>query len=303
MSKYKCIRCGYETNLLHNFKRHIYKENTCSPLLQDVNLSDYNDVLFNICSHCRKNYKKYSNIESHNKKCLDKIKFDKLYQTIEQLTSKVNEFELMIKEKPSVINQTINNNTINQTNHQTNNLNINIHLNDFDNFSTSHITKDVLFESITDNIVSLDIIPTIFEKIFFDYNVKSNHSLISINLNNKHKIYSYKKNRVEEMSDQDFNKFITDGFDKRYRSTLFGLLGHSYNNLTNEEKQLLTEDEFNLLLSTHTNQDNVPALKNIMKNRDKNDIVEQTWKMLSNEGKIYFSNKLKNYLSYAPDPD
>lgn len=316
MERYQCIRCGYKTNVLFNFNKHINKKKECLPKLSNVLLSENLNMLLNFCNFCGKNYKAFSNLEEHNKTCALKINYDKqekekkekddemykMKKKLEKLEIELNE----IKNDPSkIINNQINNNQINNNqliNNQLININVNlgdnIKLNDYDNCTSDHITRKFLFDFIqtTDN---LNLLPLIFEKIFFSEEMK-NHSIISIDINGKQKIFTYKKNRIQEMSNEDFNKFIIETFNNRYKLSLRKLLGNSYDNLSEEEQNILGEDEFNLILSnTHINQDNTNALKNIMKNRDVNVIVEQTWKILSNQGKVFIPPKVKKYLEYT----
>ena len=38
--KYTCSRCGYNTNDLYNFKRHINIKNICNPILSNDTMED-----------------------------------------------------------------------------------------------------------------------------------------------------------------------------------------------------------------------------------------------------------------------
>ena len=40
MSNYKCLRCGYESDRLSNFKNHLNRKFVCKPLLRDINIQE-----------------------------------------------------------------------------------------------------------------------------------------------------------------------------------------------------------------------------------------------------------------------
>ena len=49
MYKYNCFRCGYTTNRLQNFKRHLSRKNICKPRLSDLSISEVynkNNIVF-----------------------------------------------------------------------------------------------------------------------------------------------------------------------------------------------------------------------------------------------------------------
>lgn len=99
MKKYKCLRCGYETEVLCNFNRHLSRKNICKPLIKNVNLSECQNELFNICNFCGIDYELYSNKENHNNQCLvQKEKLEKEKLENEELKELVTELKTFLKE-------------------------------------------------------------------------------------------------------------------------------------------------------------------------------------------------------------
>jgi transcription elongation factor Elf1 len=74
---YKCPRCGYETNVNTNFKKHLtLKTIICSPIIADVSLEDIKQEFFNKkinnkleCNWCKKKYSSVDTLRTHTKNC------------------------------------------------------------------------------------------------------------------------------------------------------------------------------------------------------------------------------------------
>ena len=100
-NNHKCTRCGYSTNHLVTFKRHLSMKNICKNLWSNDNLNDLcikykiyekiNDELINQkkpqktqkitlqineCKYCGKSYSKKCHLLRHLKTCKEKIKDD-----------------------------------------------------------------------------------------------------------------------------------------------------------------------------------------------------------------------------------
>ena len=108
---HKCSRCGYSTNHLVTFKRHLSRKNICKNILNNDSLNDLyikyninskiNDELINPkkpqktqklkiepqktpkitlqineCKYCGKNYSKKCHLLRHLKSCKEKLKDD-----------------------------------------------------------------------------------------------------------------------------------------------------------------------------------------------------------------------------------
>ena len=51
MVNYKCIRCGYETNHKSKMTSHLNRKTVCKPLLNDIILDDYKEMILNCNPH------------------------------------------------------------------------------------------------------------------------------------------------------------------------------------------------------------------------------------------------------------
>ena len=72
---YCCPRCGYDTNILGNFKKHINKKFICEPIKSNVSLDSVRaihnkkkDTSF-VCTKCSKGFASRSGYLTHFKKC------------------------------------------------------------------------------------------------------------------------------------------------------------------------------------------------------------------------------------------
>lgn len=109
---YKCKRCGYKTNDISNFKKHLKKIKVCPPTLEDINVLvlfkeickrsyDEND---NKCLYCDKQFKDRKSIYRHVKVCKNSpSNQENLQKQIEQLKLEFEKFKhekYMKYEKP-----------------------------------------------------------------------------------------------------------------------------------------------------------------------------------------------------------
>lgn len=72
--KYNCKRCGYETDKISHFKRHLTKTILCPCIFDDIsreilldNLTNKND--YKKCEHCNKQLKNDKSLQAHFKNC------------------------------------------------------------------------------------------------------------------------------------------------------------------------------------------------------------------------------------------
>jgi hypothetical protein len=110
MGKYKCPRCGYNTNVKNCIQRHIVRKNICKPKIKDIDLSKIDpeilhssDVKEYTCKTCNKLYSRKDNLHRHMKKCasekiiLTKCKCIKLLDNYEELLVKHNDLRDKVK--------------------------------------------------------------------------------------------------------------------------------------------------------------------------------------------------------------
>jgi hypothetical protein len=106
-----CDRCGYITDKISDFKKHLLRKNICKAKLSDISLEPLKEKyikekeLYKICDRCNKNFTSKTNYYVHNKTC-NSIN---LIEKINILEMKVKKLETaIVLAGPSVINNTAN---------------------------------------------------------------------------------------------------------------------------------------------------------------------------------------------------
>lgn len=236
MSNYKCLRCGYESDRLSNFKNHLNRKFVCKPLLRDINIQeikkfyvieeDTKDLILSskipnvsskiypknednrICEYCKKVYSSYKNKWRHQKKC-------KVKNTI------VDQNNLLKKQNSELINQV--NKLINKVsqleknqvnNYKNNNINSfnKIQVNNYGCENLDYIT-DKVFKKLLNTPLSA--IPKLIELKYFHPDHPENHNIKITNVHDKFaKIYkdnkwliSHKKDVIQELVDNGYADF------------------------------------------------------------------------------------------------
>lgn len=76
---YECPRCGYNTNVNTNFKKHISNKKICKPIIDDISLEETRNQFLNKkesnqyeCNECHKKYSTVETLRIHKKKCVSK---------------------------------------------------------------------------------------------------------------------------------------------------------------------------------------------------------------------------------------
>ena len=100
-NQYICPRCGYGTDLVANFKKHLKCENICSPYVNDIDLNNLKEQYCNIiktvthtCEDCHKLFYSRSNFYEHKKNC---YKINKLDYKINEQKKHIIENDKIIK--------------------------------------------------------------------------------------------------------------------------------------------------------------------------------------------------------------
>jgi hypothetical protein len=76
---FKCIRCGHETKLKGDMKKHINRKKICKPLLSNIiPLENKSTILSQIdvgffCKHCNKKYSRKDNLKRHMDNCSTRV--------------------------------------------------------------------------------------------------------------------------------------------------------------------------------------------------------------------------------------
>ena len=81
MDDFLCPRCGYETDRIDNFKRHLERRNICLPKIADISLQSLKDKFLKtkiiVCTTCNKTFSSSYGLTKHTITCKDKISKDK----------------------------------------------------------------------------------------------------------------------------------------------------------------------------------------------------------------------------------
>lgn len=152
-NKYSCEKCDYYTQRKSSYENHLHSVKH-QKVINGNNIAENYAKLCNqnyTCKSCQKEYKDYSGLWRHNKKCAEKnivsevssIDKDVIKELIKQnmlLITQHEEFKELIKEQTQQIlelsksqpqNNSINNGTINNLNTNSNNkFNLNVFLNE-----------------------------------------------------------------------------------------------------------------------------------------------------------------------------
>jgi hypothetical protein len=114
--KYECERCGYISNHLANFRKHLERINTCEPVLNKISVKELlkkinKDKEFK-CKLCSKSFTHKSSLYRHKKECDD---------TKKQINYLLEEIDKLKKQQKgnTTINNNCNNNYINITTYGT----------------------------------------------------------------------------------------------------------------------------------------------------------------------------------------
>jgi hypothetical protein len=218
--KHECPRCGYETNDLHNLRRHLDNKTICLPSKSDIsideikaNLKTFNKV--HQCSHCDKSFSHTSSLCRHVKDT---------HPSIEANTSIHNETNAHSHNTTNT--NTTNTNTNNTNNHSfntTNNTNshnnttINnpiININVFGKEDLEHILNDPEFivRCLEKRLTSG--IPDLIEKMSFNPEVPENHNVKHEKKHYQPKVKVYTENGWEsQFRDEVVLNLVKKGTD------------------------------------------------------------------------------------------
>ena len=87
MPTYDCGRCGYNTHLLSDFRKHCSRAKTCDPIINDVHVDfdvfvKKSGIVKNYpCSICSKMFANRQSIHRHRKTCANKRQSSTITQT------------------------------------------------------------------------------------------------------------------------------------------------------------------------------------------------------------------------------
>lgn len=296
MQSYKCVRCGYSTNRKYNMNLHLKfdkkKKGICKPLLSSDCLTSQESLneIFNICNFCGVNYSNPDKKTEHQLECENFKKHIELSNEVKEVKNsfmEIKEEMQQLKRHSSRKNNYFNVN-ISQLNFQ---------LRDYDNPSTSHLTKDLILNNLDE---PESIKKAIFENIYYNDDVPENHSFLIIRTSSKQfLIFGHKKNRMIELSEQEINDFISNNFCNRYGGIVKRLIGHSYRDLSDEDKEQIDEQTYYSICSTKNSQDIKSDILLTIQDTDNNELAEQTINIFHKQDKIFVPSKVQKYLKYT----
>jgi uncharacterized C2H2 Zn-finger protein len=173
-----CPRCGYNSELKNNIKRHLCRKKKCIPLLSNLSTEECLKHLYNYnnfkCPYCNKIYDRQSRLNNHVKKCS---------KSEENLINIVKEQQKQIKELIEINKKAkFNNNTDNSTNY-TNCGNINIHINPFKDTDYGSL-KDEIIKCLEnqDTKLKVPMFEQIIDAVHFNKDKPENHNIYKPNV-------------------------------------------------------------------------------------------------------------------------
>jgi len=244
---HKCIRCGYSTNHLVTFKRHLSRKNICKNILSNDSLTDLY-IKYNIvnkinnkiqqpqktpknpkiqnetpknpkknkitqqqkcqCKYCGRNYSKNCHLLRHLKICKEKKKDDEDKQNLLNLVEILNK---QLEEQRDQINE--QNNQIKELikktgiNIGTQNIQQNFNILAYNNTDISHLTDKDYLKCLKHSNFC---IPHLIEQIHFNPKKPENHNIYISNLKNNYvMVYDGIRWNIRD-SDESIQNLIDD---------------------------------------------------------------------------------------------
>ncbi len=184
MEDYNCPRCGYETDKICNFKKHLKRKSICDPKLSNVSLNDLKNKYLSKqatyeCNTCERKFTTKSAISQHAKHCLNKLsmakRIDKLERELLEAREIIESRDLTITNNIQNNNiNNINNNIQNNTNNIQNNINVQVVVNPLGHENTNYISDDFMLDCIKKKV---DGLTQFILKKHFDPNHPENHNI------------------------------------------------------------------------------------------------------------------------------
>lgn len=191
-----CPRCGYTTDSLYNFKKHLFKRKEICELAENANndLFEYTKQQLSNpeknykCEHCCKSFATRSGLAYHKKQCKKNSVIEKMQDEIESLRQKVELLEHLQNDKVSN-SQPTNNITITGDNNVSNVNNITVNINTFGKENKDYITLEFARQCFEMGGYGIQ---RMLDIIYFDNNNPDNHNV---------RMKSLKNSLVEVMKD------------------------------------------------------------------------------------------------------
>tara|TARA_A100001015_G_C14825942_1_gene646683 strand:- start:65 stop:898 length:834 start_codon:yes stop_codon:yes gene_type:complete len=272
MNNYKCLRCGFKTDRIYNFKKHLNRKFICKPKLSEISIKDiikhynlYNyskqDVkeiennLFE-CNFCNKKFCRKDALKRHlRNRCKKKVYNNdtkkKMRLKLEDMFIEIYKMQQIIDNQNKIINKNIKKSIINK-NKITNDVKVNNFGNENLNYLNEKVYKKILAYPKTS-------IPRLIRKIHFNPNHPENHNVriknkklkwAEIRENNEWRL-RHKKKVLDDLV--DFGYITLEEFKDSIKN-LDKLLKIGFNNMLNEydnsKKSIIGDVELEVLNGT-----------------------------------------------------
>lgn len=275
MVKYKCQRCGFETNHKNNFRKHLFRKFTCKPLLKEIDIKfdqrlhfpeegkkcnpnvipsvillssqcnpKSSENLYN-CEYCGKKFKQRQNKWRHKKNNCEKKKLydNNMFQKLNKLE---NDIVNLKKENKMIVKNSINNSKINSDN--------TIIVNNFGRENLNYLNNNMLKKILMKGTKS---IPSLIKQIHFNPKHPENHNIriknkklkyAEVRENDKWK-YKHKQAVLDDLV--DFGYITLEEFKENNENELDELLRKGFNRMMNKyelnKEKIMDEIELEVL--------------------------------------------------------
>ncbi len=184
---YECPRCNYNCDTSTILRRHLYKKNTCNPVISDIKIEDIDiekcklSISLYSCENCHELFTMKSSLTKHKNRCknlpkdVDTNSFEYLKTIVDKLNKQIEEKDKQMQEKDKQINELIKK-AGNTTTNTTNNINFIL---SYNNSSMDHISDSDMYACLRSCVLS---VPNLVQKIHFDPNVPENHNIYINNI-------------------------------------------------------------------------------------------------------------------------
>lgn len=217
--KHNCPRCGYETDLFADFRKHLERKTLCKAKIADVSLDDLRQkyikvkIVTHICENCDKSFFSKTRYYAHKKECKTSEVIQELKKEIEDLKTKF----LNIPSTSTNITNNINNNITNNT--------INVQINGLGKEDMSFLTDNKNYNGFMSSCLEQKIEGLCNFLLQKHFNKPENQNIKKLNKKDKFiTIYDGKKWKprfIEDVLDdvfnnmeRDFQQFLNKRYDK-----------------------------------------------------------------------------------------
>jgi predicted Fe-Mo cluster-binding NifX family protein len=275
MVKYKCQRCGFETNHKNNFRKHLFRKFTCKPLLKEMDIKIDQILHFpeegkncnpNVipsvillsskcnpkssenlyfCEHCGKKFKQRQNKWRHKKYNCEKKKLND-NKMVQKLSKLENDIVNLKKENKMIIKNSINNSKINSDN--------TIIVNNFGRENLNYLNNNMLKKILMKGTKSIS---SLIKQIHFNPKHPENHNIriknkklkyAEVRENDKWK-YKHKQAVLDDLV--DFGYITLEEFKENNENELDELLRKGFNRMMNKyelnKEKIMNEIELEVL--------------------------------------------------------